>query len=324
MAGQSPSPRAEAREEPAPEVSVITVTYDSGPYVCGALESAQHAAALAQLSVELIAVDNASTDESVALVRTSFPAATVICNAENVGFGVANNQGLHLARGEYVLLINPDARLDASALGSLYRFLVENPLAGAASPAVRGPRARAAESAGMLPELRAAIGHFLFVNRLISRNGHSPWQGLMIRGVYGTAPRRVGWAGGAVLLLRTAAFRQVGGFDPRIFLYGEDIDLCARLGRAGWHVWLVPVATARHDVAGSQGGVSARWIDGLHDFYAGRTKRPNLVLFDLIMALGLGIRGVAAAVAREERQRRRMFAASRRAVRLAGRTLRGG
>jgi GT2 family glycosyltransferase len=300
------------------------VTYHSAADVCGALDSAQAAAALAQLTVEFIAVDNASTDESVALVRAGFPAATVICNAENVGFGVANNQALHLARGEYVLLINPDARLDASALGSLYGFLAENPLAAAASPAVRGPRVRAAESAGMLPELRAAIGHFLFVNRLISRNGHGPWQGLMVRGGDGTAPRRVDWAGGAVLLLRTAAFRQVGGFDPRIFLYGEDIDLCARLGRAGWQVWLVPVATARHEIAGSQGGVSARWIDGLHDFYAARTRRPNVVLFDLILALGLGIRGVAAALRREEQHRRRMFAAARRAFRLASRTLRRG
>jgi N-acetylglucosaminyl-diphospho-decaprenol L-rhamnosyltransferase len=307
-----------------PLISVVTVTYDSEEFVGGALDSVLEAAAFAGLSVELIAVDNASRDGSVERVREKWPAATVIGNPRNVGFGVANNQAFSAAAGEYILLLNPDARLSPSALGILHEFLAANPSAAAASPAVRGPRIGGVEEAGMLPELRAALGHFLFLNRFTRRSDGGPWTGLAIRHVDGPTPRRVGWAGAAALLLRTTAVRQVGGFNPAIFLYGEDIDLCARLGEAGWQVWLVPTATAEHEIAGSQRGISSRWVDGLHDFYAARASRAKVVLFDLVMVLGLGVRGAAAVAGGEKRHRRRMFAAARRALALARRTIRRG
>jgi GT2 family glycosyltransferase len=120
--------------------------------------------------------------------------------------------------------------------------------------------------------------------------------------------------------LRAQDLHSVGGFDESIFLYGEDIELCERLGKRGT-LWLVPEATANHVIAGSQGRVSTRWTDALDRLYARRAGRFQLAAFDLVMALGLALRAVVASSKSKDPEqaihRRRMSSGSRRCFVLA-------
>lgn len=292
-------------------ISAILVTYNSRADIGGAIESVEVAAREAGIDLELIVVDNASSDGSAEAVRNATRHARVIVNAENVGFGRATNQGLAVASGGSVLLLNPDARLAPGALGILHRALADlDAVAVAPSIGEAG-----AESAGMAPGLRSAAGHFLWLNRLLRADKGGPWRGLQVRRRSGD-PRPVAWASAAVLLVDTAAMRAIGGFDERFFMYGEDVDLCLRLGRSGRGVWLVPAARATHAIAASQGGVSTGWVDALHDMARRDGGWARGAAFDLIMASGLTVRAMAAG-ASPSRFRglhaRRMRAAARRA-----------
>jgi N-acetylglucosaminyl-diphospho-decaprenol L-rhamnosyltransferase len=308
------------------DVSLVTVTYNSREFVGQSIESVVTAAARAGVDLEVVVVDNASTDGSADVVRALHPAAHVIRNEANVGFGAANNQAFELASGTTWLLLNPDAVLEPDALGELLRFLRANPRAGAAAPSIGGGGARA-ESCGMSPGIRSAMGHFLFVNRLLPDDRGGAWRGFQLHRREGVRARRVDWASAAALALRPEAVRSVGGFDSSFFLYGEDVDLGERLNAAGWEVCLVPSARAWHVIAGSQGGVSTRWLDGIHELYARRANRLQAIVFDLIIALGLSLRAAAASLPRGSRSRvhaARMRAGCLRALTLARRSLAAG
>jgi N-acetylglucosaminyl-diphospho-decaprenol L-rhamnosyltransferase len=171
----------------------------------------------------------------------------------------------------------------------------------------------------MLPGLRSAIGHFLFVSRALEGDRGGPWRGFQVQRRPALGPRELEWASGGGLLLRPQAVRDVEGFDPGYFLYAEDVDLGRRLMAAGWETWLLPSATVHHSVAASSGGVSDRWFRALHDDYAQHSDRVRASLFDLIAGTGLLLRAVA--VRGDRLQRRRMAVAARAAFGLAGRVL---
>jgi GT2 family glycosyltransferase len=178
----------------------------------------------------------------------------------------------------------------------------------------------------MLPGTASAIGHFLFLNRLLPGDRGGAWRGFQLTRRPGLGPRRVEWASAAALLLRPGAIRQVGGFDPTIFMYGEDVELGERLARAGWQMWLVPGAHAWHTIASSQSGVSTRWIDSLHDAMARRSGRFRLTVFDFVLGVSLLTRAAATRGRRPEAclHRRRMKASGDRALRLARTAARHG
>ena len=314
-------------------VSVITVTYQSAAEIGDAIASAQVAAQRADVDAEFVVVDNASTDGSAGVVEAACHGARVIRNAANVGFGAANNQAFDVATGDAWLLLNPDATLEPDALRLLLEFYDDHPQAAGVAPAIAGGGARdrsfergGAESAGMLPGMAAVIGHFLLVNRLLPGDRGGAWRGFQLTRRPQLGPRRVDWASGAVVLLRPAAVRQVGGFDPAIFMYGEDVELSERLARSGWQMWLLPAAHAWHKIASSQSGVSTRWVDSLHQGMARRSGRIRLIIFDVVLGGSLLARAAASQGRRPETRlhRRRMRASGSRALRLALTTARRG
>jgi GT2 family glycosyltransferase len=325
MAGSGGTARSGATTDAAPPlVSLVTVTYQSARDIEEAIGSARAAAALAGCTLHVIVVDNASLDGSAEVAKAAAPDGIVIRNPENLGFGAASNQGIAVATGDHLLLLNPDARLQPDALGLLLAFMNANPEAALAAPSIQGPGG--VESAGMAPGLRSFLGQYLLFNRVLPGGGQGAWRGFGLPRRRDTHPVPVEWASAAAVLLRADAIRAVGGFDPSIFLYGEDIELCERLRGRGWSLWLVPAARAWHQIGASQAGISTRWVDGLHRLYGRRAGRVRLALFDGILALGLGLRAVAARLRPPDRtgtgagdpvHARRMAAGARRATRLA-------
>jgi N-acetylglucosaminyl-diphospho-decaprenol L-rhamnosyltransferase len=314
---------AETRPPTNPDLSVITVTYQNQDQVLDALSSAASAAAELGLVAEMIVVDNASTDGSADAVAAAH-SATVIRNAQNVGFGRANNQAFEVARGKRWLLLNPDARIDARSLNGLMTVLDDDPTAAAVAPSLVSP-GRDAESAGMHPSVASAIGHFWFVNRIPGIGSRGPLAGFQLRASGSPLPVRVDWASAAVLLLRPGAIRAVGGFDPSIFMYGEDVDLGRRLRSARWDIVLVPAAKARHGIAVGR-GVSTEWLAALHRLVHEERGRPHAIAFDAVAATGLGLRALVEGFRGKPAgrlQRARMAAAARRALGLMASELRG-
>ncbi len=203
--------------------------------------------ASADVPVEAIVVDNDSSDGSPAAVTDEFPQATVLVQSKNLGYGRAANIGLERCQGRFVLLLSPNVRLDPQCVGRLADLLLTRPDAGAA-----GPRLLLTEG-GLDADARRAfpIPSALFyqtvgLSKLFPRSprfgrhnmGHLPESDVHEMDA-GTA---------ACLMLRRSALDRVGFFDPRYFMFGEDLDLCYRLKLGGWKIFYVPMASATHQV----------------------------------------------------------------------------
>ncbi|MBN1491122.1 MAG: glycosyltransferase family 2 protein [Phycisphaerae bacterium] len=217
-----------------PKTTAIFVTYLSQDTVDSALEAAKHSHLRGLLNA--IVVDNASTDGTVEFVAREHPWVKLIANRENVGYGRGLNTGLPHVDTPYVLLMNPDAVLDAGNLEVLVRFLDEHPEAGIVAPAIR----RAAgnyQHAGELPTPRSMILDAMGIKGALS------WR---VPIVPGSPPFAAEWLCGACLLARTDLLRKLNGFDPRFFLYFEETDLCLRARLAGAELWAVGEAVAHH------------------------------------------------------------------------------
>jgi GT2 family glycosyltransferase len=237
----------------APMVSVLLVNYNTAHLTCRCLESLIEHCGFTPF--EIILVDNNSTDESLPILRPRFPSVTILANSSNVGFGNAINQSATLARGRYLFLLNTDTELREDTIGCLRQFLDEHPDAGAAGCRLLSPDGSPQPGAAYFPSmLRVAAGREVtagllrrhFPNLAAKVTFFLPDEDL-------NRPRKVDWCVAAALMVRREAFSSIGGFDPRIFLYGEEMDLCLRLIAAGWSIYYDPETAVVHLGAASSG-----------------------------------------------------------------------
>ena len=198
--------------------------------------------------IEVFLVDNASEDGSLSLVRERFPKVNVLLQEKNLGFAAANNLAAEKATGEALLLLNNDAWLEPGALELLADRLRSRPDVGLAAPRLEypdgGPQFAWSPVRGFFGELMQILR-----NPFESQ----PWaHGTLMR----ATARLLGplWYTAACVLVRREAWRSIGGFDERFFMYFEDVDLCLRLERAGWRLVQEPKAVARHVSAGARSG----------------------------------------------------------------------
>lgn len=195
---------------------------------------------------EIVVVDNASTDDSAAMVRSDFPGCRLLALGDNLGFGAANNLAAKAAAGDLLLLLNSDAWLEDGALPRLEAALDADPRLALAAPELRYPDGR--RQFAWAPET-GVFGEAVQMQR--NRFESRPWAHrtppAWLRPVLGP-----GWFSAACVLLRRAAFEAVGGFDENIFMYFEDVDLSRRLRHAGWSLGSVPQAVAYHVKGGSR------------------------------------------------------------------------
>ena len=195
---------------------------------------------------EVLVVDNASTDGSVALVRHQFPLATLIVNEANVGFAAANNVGIRESKGEYILLLNSDTRVLPGALDELVKFLENHLGAGAAGSRLLNPDGSLQHSCSPLPTL-VSEGMHLFHLDYRRRRAMRDWDV--------NRPRQVDVLLGACLLVRREALEHVGVLDEGYFMYSEEVDFCRRLQEAAWTLHWVPQSQIVH-----YGGQSTRQL----------------------------------------------------------------
>ncbi len=259
-------PCAEAAPTPAVprSLAVVIVAWESGPQLLACLDSlARHLPPPGSLPVELVVVDNASTDLDEAALRQSFPSLLLLRNDTNLGFGPAANRGVRESRGDVVLLLNPDARATPHALDELIRAFTQFPAAVAVAPrmvdaAEPGPEPQELFQLRRLPTWGQAVRELLLLDKLFPNNA------ALRRERYLDVDRRhpfpVEQPAAAALAIRRETFLDLGGFDERFVpAWFEDVDLCRRLAGVG-PILFWPGAVFVH-----QGGAAAARL-GYHRF----------------------------------------------------------
>jgi N-acetylglucosaminyl-diphospho-decaprenol L-rhamnosyltransferase len=230
-----------------PTLAIVTVSFNSAEVLGPFLDSIR---AASTGSPRVVVVDNASSEIEAVRAAVAGCDAQLLELPQNLGYGTAMNRGVSSlpTTVEWVLLSNPDVILQPRALDELVSGAQLRDDAGALGPRVLQPDGSVYPSARRLPSLRNGIGHALF-GRAIPRN---PWTRRYRADELPTGePRVAGWLSGSCLLVRRSAFAAVGGFDEGYFMYFEDVDLGARLARAGYTSVYWPAAVVTHTGAHS-------------------------------------------------------------------------
>jgi GT2 family glycosyltransferase len=228
-------------------VSIVIVSFNTVRELLACLESIERSTRSGggPHELEVILVDNASSDGTAEAVRVRFPAVRVIANEANVGFPRANNQALPLVRGEYVLFLNPDSELGADTLEQPVAGLEQHPERAAVGPRVRRPSEfMSPNCARRLPTLWTELCDLSWLARMFPRSRLFAWK--YYAGWDGTTDRDVECLLGAAMLCRSSQVRALGGFDESVPLYLDDMDLCKRLGALGRLRYLSGVPLLHH------------------------------------------------------------------------------
>jgi len=228
----------------APRLAVVVVSFEARETLLAGLQALH---AHASFPLELVVVDNASTDGSAEAVRSRYPEALAIANAENAGFARGCNQGWRASRAPYVLFLNPDAEVGPGAVETLVRLLESRPAVGAAGPRTRGSDGTIQVSTG--PDLTPLSERRQ--RRLVLGVARRAAPALAEAEALHAREHEPAWVSGSCLIARRTALEAVGGFDERFFLYEEDADLCRRLREAGWRVVFTPEAEVTHHLGRS-------------------------------------------------------------------------
>lgn len=237
-----------------PAISILIVSFNTRDVLRECLESVR--LATASLAAETIVVDNCSRDGSAHMVREEFPWVHVIESRENLGFGRANNLAFEAARGRYIVLLNSDAFLQKDTLCLSLEKMEADPSVGLASGRLVGRDGVLQPSARMFPSL---LRQLLVISGLADRWPKSRFFGQADRTwADPMEPAEVDWVPGAYSIIPAAILHQHGFFDPRFFLYYEEVDLCHRIKDAGFKVMYWPEICVVH-----VGGESSRQVKTL-------------------------------------------------------------
>jgi GT2 family glycosyltransferase len=233
-----------------PDVSVTVVLYNSDDHLRACLAALD--GELRTGFAELIAVDNASPDDSARITVEAVPRVTLIRSPVNRGFAGACNLAWPSVGGRYWLLLNPDVTLDPGTLEELVRWMDEHPSVAVSSPWFRqATRGELAYPGRAFPSISRSLIELLRLHLLLPAGV----RGGLLQGPYvksaTTTTTPPDWVPGAAMMLRSQAVEQVGLLDEAFFLYGEDLEWCWRARSSGWGIATCPTAAATHHTSAS-------------------------------------------------------------------------
>ncbi len=249
-----------------PTVSIIIVSFNAGKCLDECLNSINKASLGVQ--VEVIVVDNHSTEDIAGLVKEKYPAVHFIQNTVNLGFAKACNQGLNKSGGEYILFLNPDTIVGEGVLDKCIEFMQAHTDAGGLGVRMINPKGKyLRESKRGFPTIKASFGKMLGLYRLFPHSqffsayymGHLPEYETNVVDVLS----------GAFLMMPADLAKRLGGFDERFFMYAEDIDLSYRIIQSGYKNYYYPEVTITHLKGESTPLKSAVYT---HHFYGAMAK----------------------------------------------------
>ncbi|MFC4004225.1 glycosyltransferase family 2 protein [Prauserella oleivorans] len=269
-------------------VAVVTVTYSPGQTLERFLDTLDKAT---DRDVQVVLADNGSVDGAPekAAEREN---VRLVPMGENLGYGTAANRGVAELGDDigWVVIANPDLEWDPGSLDTLLEATERWPRGGAFGPLIREPDGSVYPSARLLPSPGRGIGHAVF-GKIWPAN---PWTRAYRQETAAPTERTAGWLSGSCQLIRREAFDSVDGFDPRYFMYFEDVDLGDRLGKAGWLNVYVPSAAVMHIGGQATSKVSAKMLAAHHEsayrYLADRHQGLQWKPFLAVVRLGLAVR----------------------------------
>ncbi len=277
------------------DISVIIVNYNVREFLRGALESVERSLTAGKLTGEIFVVDNNSSDGSVDMVRTNFPSVKVIALDKNIGFGRANNLALREAKGEYLLILNPDTIVGEDTLRVMVDFMRHHPECG-----VSGCKLLNADGSFQISCRRGFPTPWASFTKLFGLSSIFPNSPLFsqynLTYLSENETYEIDALAGAFMLLSREAFDRTGGFDEEYFMYGEDIDLSYRIKQAGLKVYYVHAASTIHFK-----GESTRrsvineikvFYEAMHIFV--RKHYGSSIFFALLLSIGIHLRTLVA------------------------------
>jgi GT2 family glycosyltransferase len=269
----------------AAAISVIIASYNTREMTFDCLRTVR--TALAGRRSETIVVDNASTDGSAAAIRRDFPDVTLIENADNRGFGAANNQAMRAAAGEFLLLLNSDAFPKPGAIDAMLKCIHEHSDVGVVGPRLLNVDGTLQRSCFRFPSPLRAWLENLWISRFVP----STWAWGDWRRWPHDCERDVDFIIGACMLVRRRVFEATGGFDESFFMYAEEADWQKRIRRAGWRVRFTPAAEVTHRGSGSgDGKMNEPFFNGLDYYELKHHGLLGLLLFRSAMVIGCSLR----------------------------------
>lgn len=276
------------------KVSVIIVNYNVKYFLEVCLHSVFKAAA--GFAAEVIVVDNNSKDDSCAMVREKFPQAILIENKDNAGFSKANNQGVAIAKGEYILFLNPDTVMPEDFFRHTLPYMDAHSNAGALGPRlIDGKGVFAPDSKKSFPTLSVAIFKTTGINKVFSKSPYINKYYAVHIGEHQTAPVEV--LSGCCMMVRHSVIKEIGGaFDEDYFMYCEDVDLSYRILKAGYENIYFPEATLIHYKGESTRKATLSYVrifnEALALFVKKNYSSRDAKLFVLFINIGIVLRAV--------------------------------
>jgi hypothetical protein len=194
--------------------------------------------------MEVFVVDNDSHDGSADMVKHDFPSVLLTANTQNLGFAAANNQAFPLAKGNYIILLNPDAYIRPLSIQNCVAFMDKTPDCGLCGGKIISPAGQLEPSARRFP---SALSKLLTLSGLRGKFPRSPILNYHEFGGFAhDKPMEVDWVPGTFTIVRKKMLDQIGVFDERFYIYYEETDLCMRAKMAGWKIFFIPDAAVTH------------------------------------------------------------------------------
>lgn len=233
------------------KISIIIVSYNVKELLDKCLKSVQ--IAIKNIDSEIFVVDNNSHDKSTQLVKEKYPEVKLIANKKNLGFSRANNQALKAAKGDYLLILNPDTELMPDTIIKMVSFMdAQPPLVSVTTCKVQLPNgALDKDCRRSFPTPIRALAHFSQLSKIFK--GSKIFDSYYMGHIPSYVQTEVDACVGAFMLIRSTALATVGHFDEDYFFYGEDLDLCYRMKEKGYKIVYTPITKIIHHKGVSSG-----------------------------------------------------------------------
>lgn len=272
------------------QLSIIIVSFNTSKYTLECLTSVHKSIRAGSLEqkTEVILVDNASKDQTINLTLKKFPNVTIIRNRKNEGYARANNQGMKRAKGEFILLLNSDTVVSQNTLSIVLSQMREDSAIGVLGCRIHNNDGSLQPSFGYLPQLPNIAAWMIFLDDIpLMRRIIKPYHAN--HPVFYKIESNVGWVTGAFFLVRHSVVNLTGDLDEKVFMYGEEVEWCYRIHKAGFRIFYTPHTVIKHYKGGSSIGSDAGIVEEYKAIiYLFTTYKPKWETFVLRMLLTIG------------------------------------
>ncbi|MCX6816310.1 MAG: glycosyltransferase family 2 protein [Candidatus Beckwithbacteria bacterium] len=270
------------------DLSIIVVNYNTKKITADCLDTIRQSTD--KLNKEVIVVDNASTDGSVAYLNQKFPRYKIISSAKNLGFAGGNNLGVKQATGNYVWLLNSDTLLEKNTISTLMKAVKTNNSL-IASCRILNSNGSIQPQGGYLPDLWRLKAWMLFIDDLpLIKNLMRPYHQNLTS--WFKQDQRPGWLSGTALLIKRDFYNQMKGLDQNIFMYGEDVEFCLRAAQKGIKIdyFAKPQLIHLGQASGSSSGAILGEYQGLKYIYQKHKSAWQFCCLRLLLKFGALLR----------------------------------